>query len=129
MDTGLGFSAFVVSDLYQAGHGCDGQPFIAELFYVVVENESGRRFRHSAHFNGTEHLISEEGESHFPDYRDQASEKAQRLADKVNEAIQAGQPLNLDLWEEVEPAYGSDEYIEQGTELKRLFAEKTEGLA
>jgi hypothetical protein len=35
--------------------------------------------------------------------------------------------LDADLWEEVDPAYGSDAYVDQGTELKRVFAEKAVG--
>jgi hypothetical protein len=119
------FTAHVASDLFNAGFSCDGHPFIAEQFYVLVENEAGRRFRHTAVFNGTERLVCEEtGDSCFPDLREEASAKAERLAARVNAALAAGQALNAACWEEVDPAYGSDEYVDQGTEAKRLFAEK-----
>jgi hypothetical protein len=39
-------------------------------------------------------------------------------------ALKAGKFLSLTFWEEIDPAYGSDEYAYQGTEAKRLFAEK-----
>ena len=51
------FTAYAASDLYQAGFSCDGHPFIAECFYVLMEDATGRRFRHNAIFNGTKQVI------------------------------------------------------------------------
>jgi hypothetical protein len=119
------FTAYAASDLYQAGFSCDGHPFIAECFYVLMEDAAGRRFRHNAIFNGTNQVVCEEtGDACFPDLREEASAKAERLAARVNAALAAGNKLAADLWEEVDPAYGSDSYVDQGTELKRVFAEK-----
>lgn len=119
------YTAQAVSDLYNAGFSCDGHPFIAEQYYVVIENAAGRRFRHTAIFNGTQEIVcSESGESYFSDLRQEASAKAERLAVRVNAALQSGQFLSPTFWEEIDPAYGSDEYVYQGTEVKRLFAEK-----
>ena len=122
------YTAYAASDLYNAGYSCDGHPFIAECFYVVMENEAGRRFRHVVTFSGTQHSVCEEsGESYFPDLREEASAKAERLVERVNAALQAGKGVNSKFWEEVEPAYGSDAYISQRTEAKRVFAEKQAG--
>ena len=122
------YKAYAASDLYNAGYSCDGHPFIAECFYVLVENDAGRRFRHAVTFQGTERLVCEEtGDACFPDLRAEASAKAERLAARVNAALEAGVALDSDRWEEVDPAYGSDEYVDQGTEAKRLFAEKQVG--
>jgi hypothetical protein len=119
------YTAQAVSDLYNAGFSCDGHPFIAEQYYVIIENAAGRRFRHTAIFNGTQEIVcSESGESYFSDLRTEASAKADRLAARVNAALQSGQFLSPTFWEEIDPAYGSDEYVYQGTEVKRLFAEK-----
>jgi hypothetical protein len=119
------FTASVVSDLFNAGYSCDGHPFIAEQFYVVIENAAGKRFRHQAIFNGTQQVICEEtGDAHFPDLRAEASAKADRLAARVNAALDAGQFISPTFWDEIDPAYGSDAYVDQGTEAKRLFAEK-----
>ena len=119
------YTAQAVSDLYNAGFSCDGHPFIAEQYYVIIENAAGRRFRHTAIFNGTQEIVcSESGESYFSDLRQEASAKADRLAARVNAALQSGQFLSPTFWEEIDPAYGSDEYVYQGTEVKRLFAEK-----
>ena len=117
--------AYAVSDLYNAGYACDGHPFIAECFYVLIEDAAGRRFRHNAIFNGTERVVCEEtGDSCFPDLRQEASAKADRLAARVNAALAAGNKLDAAFWNEVDPAYGSDAYVDQGTELKRVVAEK-----
>ena len=119
------YTAHVATDLYNAGYSCDGHPFIAEQYYVVIENQAGRRFRHTAIFNGTQEVVCpESGDSYFPDLRQEASAKAERLAARVNAALQSGQFLSPTFWYEIDPAYGSDEYMYQGTEAKRLFAEK-----
>ena len=120
------YTAYAASDLYSAGHSWDGHPFIAECFYVMVENAAGRRFRHQATFNGAERLVCEEtGEPHFADLREEASAKAERLAARVNAALAAGLALDSGLWYEVDPAYGSDEYQSQGIEAQRAFADRS----
>lgn len=119
------YTAQVATDLYNAGYSCDGHPFIAEQYYVVIENKAGRRFRHTATFNGTQEVVCpESGDSYFPDLRQEASAKAVRLSIRVEAALKSGQFLSPTFWEEIDPAYGSDEYVNQGTEAKRLFAEK-----
>ena len=119
------YEAYAVSDLYEAGIACDGHPFIAEKYYVLIENAAGRRFRHNAIFNGTKQVVCEDtGEVNFADLREEASAKADRLAARVNAALAAGGKLDAGLWEEVDPAYGSDAYIDQGTESKRFFEER-----
>jgi hypothetical protein len=119
------YTAYVASDLFNAGYSCDGHPFIADQYYVLIENAAGRRFRHVATFNGTEQVICEEtGDACFPDLREEASAKAERLAARVNAAFAAGKDVDWTYWGEVDPAYGSDEFISQGTEAQRAFAEK-----
>lgn len=120
------YTAYATSDLYNAGYSCDGHPFVAECFYVMVENAAGRRFRHQVTFKGAERLVCEEtGEPHFADLREEASAKVERLAGRVNAALAAGLALDSGLWYEVDPAYGSDEYQSQGIELQRAFADRT----
>jgi hypothetical protein len=119
------YTAYVASDLFNAGYGCDGHPFIADQYYVVIENAAGRRFRHEKTFNGTERLVCEEtGDSCFPDLRQEASAKAERLAARVNAAFASGKDVDWTYWGEIDPAYGSDEFISQGTEAQRVFADK-----
>jgi hypothetical protein len=123
--TNATYTAYVASDLFNAGYSCDGHAYIAEQFYVIIENAAGRRFRHTVTFNGTEQLVCEDtGDSCFPDYRATAKTKAERLATRVNAAFAAGKDVDWTYWGEIDPAYGSDEYISQGTEAQRCFAEK-----
>jgi hypothetical protein len=120
------YAAYAASDLYNAGYACDGRPFIVECFYVLIENKAGRRFRHEATFRGTEKVVCEEtGEVSFPDLREEASAKAERLAARVNSALAAGLALNAARWYEVDPAYASNEYQSQGIEAQRAFADRT----
>lgn len=105
------FTAYAASDLYQAGVTCDGQPFIAETFYVVMENGNGNRFRHERNFNGTNPEFGEDiDDVYFPDLREEAEAKAERLANKVNAALASGKGVDFSFWLELEPRYGSNAY-------------------
>jgi hypothetical protein len=120
-----GYTAQTMSDLYGAGSTYDGQPFIAESFYVVIENLAGRRFAHRVRFRSAErHYCEETGEPYFSNLREVASGKAERLAERVNAAIAAGKALNDAYWYEIDPAYGSDEYQAQGVEFERALADR-----
>jgi phosphoribosylformylglycinamidine (FGAM) synthase-like enzyme len=119
------YTAYVASDLYEAGTACDGHPFIAEKYYVLIENAAGTRFRHEKSFAGAEVVECEEtGEVNFADIRETAKAIVEDLAAKVNAALASGKALTSSCWFEVDPVYGSDAYYYQGTELKRLFDEK-----
>jgi hypothetical protein len=119
------YTAFSVSDLFDAGRTADGASFIAEAFYVLIENARGTRFRHVATFRTTEMLVCEEtGESYFPDMREEATAKVERLAARVNAALAAGKGVDWAYWVEVDPAYGSEEYQSQGIEARRAFEER-----
>jgi len=75
------YSAYMASDLYQAGFSCDGHPYIAEKYYVLIENAAGRRFRHNKSFAGVEVIQCEEtGETGFQDMRDQVKATVEATA-------------------------------------------------
>jgi len=119
------YTANVAFDLFNAGRTDDGTPYIAEIFYVLIENQAGRRFRHNATFSAVEVMVDEyEGGTYFANRLEQAAAKAERLTARVNAALKSGVALDAECWEEVDPAYGSDEYISQGTEAKRVFADR-----
>ena len=120
------FTAYAVSDLYKAGYSCDGHAYFADQFYVLIENEAGRRFRHQVIFNGAEVICNEDtdGEVVFMDVRPAALAKAEALAARVNAAIQAGVALDSSRWDEVDAGYGSDAYISQGIEASRAFQDR-----
>lgn len=118
------------SDLYEAGRGDDGVPYLAEMYYVVVECKNGERFCHTAIFRGCKvniyHIEGEEFHS-FEDVREQAKTDAQRLVDRVQAALQAGRALDPQYWVAIDPCYGSDAYIENGIEAERIALERREG--
>ena len=119
------FTAYAASDLFNAGYACDGHPFIAECFYVLMEDAAGRRFRHEKTFSGVKVVECEEtGETGFADIRETAKTIVEDLAAKVNATLASGKALTASCWFEVDPAYGSDAYIDQGTESKRFFEER-----
>lgn len=119
------YTAYVASDLYTAGQSCDGRPYFADQYYVLIENDAGRRFRHNVTFNGAEVVVCDEtGETGFADLRWEAHAKAERLAARVNQAFTDGKGIDWTYWGEVDPAYGSEEYIKQGIEPRRSAAER-----
>jgi len=122
------FEASVVSDLYLAGRQEDGVPFHAELFYVQVEAEDGRRWAHSLVMKGCRVEIDEEdGYSAFIDIRDEVRPVLERLAAKVNAHLAKGGKLDKRHWDERSPAYGSEAYINSGAELETIMWEKAQG--
>lgn len=121
------FEAGIASDLYDAGRRDDGQPFIAERFFVELVNvETGRRWRHNLAVNGAILRYCEEtGEPCFFDVRAQAQARLERLVARVQERLEQGGRLDADQWYEVDPVYGSDEYVAQGLEQQRAFADRS----
>jgi hypothetical protein len=120
------FEVGVVSDLFDAGCRDDGQPFIAERFFVELVNVStGCRWRHNLTINGTKSEYCEEtGDLYFSDLRADATARLERLVARVQQRLAEGGRLDADQWYEVDPVYGSDEYVSQGIELQRVFAER-----
>jgi hypothetical protein len=120
----MNFTTSVASDLYQAGYGDDGHPFIAEVYYVVIQYQDGRTFRHQSAFAGAQRQVDDEdGVVYFEDVRASALTEAECLAERVR----SKGAVNLQYWEEDEPAYGSDAYVAQNTEAKRAYAERLAG--
>jgi len=117
----MNFDTSVASDLYQAGYGDDGHPFIAEVYYVVVQYQDGRTFRHQSSFPGAVRQVDDEdGIVYFQDVRESALAEAERLAERVR----SRGAIDSQYWEETDPAYGSEAYVSQGTEAKRALAER-----
>ena len=118
----MSYSAYTSSDLYKAGVTEDGEDYTAEVYFVVLENAAGRRFVHQSHFKGCDAVYyADEGFYSFEDIRVEAKAKADRLTDRVNAA---GGKIDFAFWTEIDPCYGSTEYVLQGTEADRAAAEK-----
>jgi hypothetical protein len=111
---------YIQTDLYQAGNGDDGMPYYAELYYVTVQYDDGRILRHDRSFLGAERDYDEEGMVFFFDVRERAMEEAERLAEECRRS------KDFTDWEELDPVYGSEAYINQKTEAKRAYADRQE---
>ena len=120
------FTAVVDADVYNACRTEDGEIFTAERYFVSVSNDYGLRFRHTVFFNGAKRdVVSEaDGWIHFADVREEAKARAQRLADRVNHALENRYVLDSAYWIEDAPVYGSDAYINSGEEAQRAFADR-----
>lgn len=96
------------SDLYNAGYREDGTPFIAEQYYVVATDETGRRWRHNTTFNGCRVCqCDEEGSNIFTDIRTGAVVRATCLLERI---LAANGVIDLEHWSETYPEYGSLAY-------------------
>jgi hypothetical protein len=122
------FTAEVVADIYNAGRTEDGEIFTADRYFVSVSNDYGLRFRHNVFFNSVERQVVSEDDNwiHFEDKREAARGRAERLAARVNNALENGYVLDPAHWYEDAPVYGSDAYINSGEEAKRAFADRLE---
>ena len=123
------FEVGVASDLFDAGKDQEGRSFIAERFFVELVNiKTGRRWRHHFAINGAKREICDETfEPYFVDLREGAVARLERLAIRVHERLAEGGRLDETQWDEVDPVYGSDEYVRQDIELERVFAERAAG--
>ncbi len=101
-------SFFVHSDLYAAGRTEDGEDFVAKCYYVVAENERGRRWRHQDTFRGVIVRHTEEGPA-FVDNSTEAFGHAQRIVETCQRPRVVAIPVETQ-WIEIDPAYGSEAY-------------------
>jgi hypothetical protein len=107
------YEVAAVSDLYKVGITEDGADAISERYFVQLEAADGRRWIHAASFDGSEvKYDEEEGITYFPDNREEANEKAEKLATKVRAHLEAGGVIDFAHWREDRPRYGSDAYQE-----------------
>ena len=108
----------IASELYDAGNGYE-----AERFFVAATTANGRRFHHEMIVSGVSPR-NIEGDVFFVDVRAEAKEKIYGLARRIENHLRAGGDLDLAHWDEVDPAYGSNEYIAQGVEEQRWLKER-----
>lgn len=118
------FHVSAVSDLFDAGKDNDGQVFAAEVYYVVVENGAGRRWASYDRFRGARRVVDEEGWVGFDDLREEASAAAEALSAATDRVLASGGKLSLEDWYEVDPAYGSKVYQQDGIEEMRAYEDR-----
>lgn len=108
------YNVTTASDIYLAGRTEDGDDYTAEAFFVLIEDQSGCRWRHHLSFAGCAVGHDPDGFTTFADIRAEAQAKADRLADRVRRHLAAGGDVDLAHWEEDFPAYGSQAYQAEG---------------
>ena len=118
------FQVGVVSDLFDAGKDNDGQVFAAEVYYVTIENNAGRRWASYDRFRGARREVDEEGWVSFADLREEASAAAEALAAATDRVLASGGKVSLEDWYQVDPAYGSKAYQQDGIEEIRAYEER-----
>ena len=100
----------MVSDLFAVPSFDFPEPEYHERFFVEVQTAKGRRFRHEVSFPSVALACHEDGERFYRRVED-AQDKAQALADRVEAHLKAGGKLDWDRWNEDAPVYGSQAYI------------------
>lgn len=106
------YEVAAISDLYKVGVTEDGEDAISERYFVQLEASDGRRWIHAVSYDGSEVKYHEEGFAYFPDNREEASAKAEKLAATVRSHLEAGGAIDFAHWREDRPRYGSDAYQE-----------------
>jgi len=114
----------ISSDVYCAGKTEDGYPYTAEVFYVVAVFPNGRRIAHSSTFRSCEVEQNEEGYNIFISIKDEAFSKVERLCSRIQKCLVNGGKLDMTYWDEINPVYGSDYYINSGEEENVMALEK-----
>ena len=121
------FQVAAVSDLFDAGRTNDGERFSAEVYYVVVENNAGRRWASYDRFYGARRVVDDEGWVGFDDLREEASAAAEALASATRRVLESGGKLSVEDWYQVDPAYGSKAYQADGIEEIRAYEDRQAG--
>lgn len=102
----------VCTDVYEAGHTCDGQPFIGERIFIAATAPDGRRWRYFVEWNGVEVSRDEEGFQHFTDVRP----RGMALANGVVRYLERKDSLSPNEWYEDRPVYGSEPWEQMQAE-------------
>ncbi|MBM3596428.1 MAG: hypothetical protein FJX31_11880 [Alphaproteobacteria bacterium] len=89
-----------------------------EAFYVVAEAANGRRWQHQHSFI-TASMNGDGG----------CAARAEKLRVRIADAYAAGRRLDTQHWVEIDPAYGSDAYVEQDVDAHRWAREREEEFA
>lgn len=101
------YSVTVSSDLKFIGYTEDGERQYGEVYFVIVENGAGRRWRTRQTWSGLQRVADDDGSIWFRDMRDTAVLLANGYANGVRKRLATGLKLVAGQWDEMSPAYGS----------------------
>ncbi len=88
----------------------DGEPIVVSDWLVQVTAPSGRRWQHIHTFAGEVNWSRDEHFGWLPCARHGNREAAEALAARVQNRLDRGGRLNVALWREIDPRYGSPAY-------------------
>lgn len=92
---------YVRSDLVPDGYTECGSPKEKTEYYIVAESETGQRLRLESIS-----IVNRE-------YTDeQCQQYLERIVNKIQNHLAGGGKLNQEYWEEIDPCYGSQRYID-----------------
>jgi len=104
---------YVCCDLYEAGMTEDGENFIAESYYIVIERCDGHRLAHNKVYLGCELCVIDDGDNgqynglpYFADVRKEVKKTIDLLLSRI---VSKG-AIDTDYWSEMRPSYGSEYY-------------------
>lgn len=100
-------SVYAYDWMRDTGYNREGTQVVVADFYVAFETHSGRRFRHNHSFIGR---VEHDDLDFFPWGIQGDKEAADRLAKRVEKHLELGGTVDLSLWTEEDPAYGSEAY-------------------
>lgn len=110
------------SDLARFGYTDDGHEFIGEAYYIQVTDNVGNRWILDRRFAGVIVHYDDECGQHFEDVRPAVKEFCEKLVEKIR---QHGK-IDLSLWRQGHPVYGSRAYVAYG-QAEDLRLEMQEG--
>jgi hypothetical protein len=100
----------------------DGAQVIGECFQVAVTAPNGQRWVHQKSFS-TEVRYDDDGYPHLTGYV-LAEAAAEHLSARVEAGLKAGRQIAAGLWNEIDPAYGSEAYQAYGIEAQRAYEDQ-----
>lgn len=100
-------------------HPEDGEDIVGENFRVWVTLRDGKRYEYTRAFPGLRWV--EDFEAEFGGYYENTHDESKAAAAKVAAMVRAKGVINLDYWREIDPAYGSEQYEQQGIGEQRAF--------
>lgn len=92
---------YIRSDLIDNGYTECGSAQEKSEFYIIAESETGQRIRLQTVSITNRHCSD-----------DQCIQYLEHVVTKIKNHIAAGGKLNADCWEEIDPCYGSQRYID-----------------
>jgi hypothetical protein len=100
----------VNSDLYQAGVTEDGEPYLAEVYFIRATFRDGSRLEFNTRYRGCEPEQMEEF-TYFKDIRTEAKARAESQLERIKK----DGAIYRSNWTETYPEYGSQAYCEWET--------------